>query len=123
MKKIIHITFIAILLFSTYGLKAQTEVMGYWDEVDFNDTSLVGSKTFQDKMIGYFYSFTDGDEKRFDSLSIAGLDVLLNKAKVNMCVYEYVLEFALNGYASLGRDAVTDYLLNYPQLAEGEVLI
>ena len=123
MKKIIHITFIAILLFSTYGLKAQTEVMGYWDEVDFNDTSLVGSKTFQDKMIGYFYSFTDGDEKRFDSLSIAGLDVLLNKAKVNMCVYEYVLEFALNGYASLGRDAVTDYLLNYPQLAEGEVTI
>jgi peroxiredoxin len=47
--------------------------------------------------------------------------VLLNKAKVNMSVYEHVLEFALNGYASMGREAVTDYLLNYPQLAEGEI--
>lgn len=121
MKKIIHITLVAVLLLSMYNLKAQSEMMDYWDDVDFSDTSLVASKAFQDKMIGYFYSFTDGDEKRFDSLSIAGLGVLLNKAKENMRVYEYVLEFALNGYASMGRDAVTDYLLNYPQLAEGEV--
>ena len=38
-----------------------------------------------------------------------------------MRMYEYILEFALNGYSSMGRDKVTDYLLNYPQLAEGEI--
>ena len=120
MKKIIHITFLFVLLLSGFPMKAQI-VSGYWDDVDFNDTTLVSSKAFSDKMISYFFSFTDGDEQRFDSLSIAGLGVLLDKAKVNMSVYEYVLEFALNGYSSMGRDAVTDYLLNYPQLAEGEI--
>lgn len=122
MKKIIHITFLIVLMLSGVSMKAQTYVMlGYWGDVDFSDTTLVSSKAFSDKMVSYFYSFTDGDERRFDSLSIAGLGVLLNKAKVNMSVYEHVLEFALNGYASMGRDAVTDYLLNYPQLAEGEI--
>ena len=121
MKKIIHITFIVAMLFSAFSLKAQTKVEGYWDDMDFSDTTLVGSKGFQDKMIAYFYSFTDGDERRFDSLSIAGLNVLFDKTKVNMRVYEYVLAFALNGYASMGRDAVVGFLLNYPQLAEGEI--
>ena len=122
MKKIIHITFLVVLMLSGVSMKAQADVMlGYWDDVDFSDTTLVTSKAFSDKMVSYFYSFTDGDEQRFDSLSIAGLGVLLDKAKVNMRVYEHVLEFALNGYASMGRDAVTDYLLNYPQLAEGEI--
>ena len=122
MKKIIRIVFLFVLMLSGVSMKAQTDVMlGYWDDVDFSDTTLVTSKAFSDKMVSYFYSFTDGDEQRFDSLSIAGLGVLLDKAKVNMSVYEHVLEFALNGYASMGRDAVTDYLLNYPQLAEGEI--
>ena len=122
MKKIIHITVFVALLLLAWPMQAQTDVMsGYWNDVDFNDTSLVSSKAFSDKMVAYFYSFTDGDEKRFDSLSVAGLGVLLDKAKVNMRVYEYVLEFALNGYASMGRDAVVDYLLNYPQLVEGEI--
>ena len=120
MKKIIHIAFLFVLLLSGFPMKAQI-VSGYWDDVDFSDTTLVSSKAFSDRMICYFFSFTDGDEQRFDSLSIAGLGVLLDKAKVNMSVYEYVLEFALNGYSSMGRDAVTDYLLNYPQLAEGEI--
>ena len=120
MKKIIHIVILFNLLFSAFFAKAQNTV-GYWDDVDFSDTTLVGSKVMSDKMISYFFSFTDGDEKHFDSLSIAGLGELLNKAKVNMRVYEYVLEFALNGYANMGREAVTDYLLNYPQLAEGEI--
>ncbi len=122
MKKIIHIVFLLFLLLSSFSMKAQADVMsGYWDDVDFSDTTLVSSKAFSDKMVSYFYSFTDGDEHRFDSLSMAGLRVLLDKAKINMRAYEYVLEFALNGYSSMGRDAVVDYLLNYPQLAEGEI--
>ena len=122
MKKIIYIVFLFVLMLSGVSMKAQTDVMsGYWEDVDFKDTTLVSSKAFSDRMVSYFYSFTDGDEHRFDSLSMAGLRVLLDKAKVNMRAYEYVLEFALNGYSSMGRVAVVDYLLNYPQLAEGEI--
>ena len=122
MKKIIHITVLFVFALSVFPAKAQNNTMlEYWDDVDFNDTTLISSKTMSDKLVNFFFSFSDGDEQRFDSLSIAGLGVVLDKAKVNMRMYEYILEFALNGYSAMGRDRVTDYLLNYPQLAEGEI--
>ena len=122
MKRIIYIVLLLTIALSAFQAKAQNDAMSaYWDGVDFADTTLIGSKVLDDKMVEFFFSFTDGDEQRFDSLSIKGLGVLLGKAKIQMKMYEYVLGFALNGYAKMGRDAVTDYLLNYPQIFEGEI--
>ena len=122
MKKIIHILALLVFAFSAFSAQAQSKAMAdYWKDTDFSDTTLISSKSFSDQLIVFFYSFTDGDEQHFDSLSIAGLGFVLNKAKVNMRMYEFILDFALNGYAAMGRDQVTDYLLNYPQLAEGEI--
>lgn len=122
MKKIIHIIALLVFAFSAFTVQAQNEAMAdYWKDTDFSDTTLISSKTFTDQLIGFFYPFTDGDEQHFDSLSIAGLGFVLDKAKVNMRMYEFILDFALNGYAAMGRDQVTDYLLSYPQLAEGEI--
>lgn len=122
MKKIIHIIALLVFAFSVFPSQAQNEAMSdYWKDTDFSDTTLISSKALSDQLVGFFFSFTDGDEQHFDSLSIAGLGFILDKAKVNMRMYEYILEFALNGYAAMGRDKVTDYLLNYPQLAEGEI--
>ena len=117
MKKIIHITLLFFFAFLAFSAQAQNPVMSdYWKDFDFSDTTLISSNTMSDKLIKFFYSFTDGDERRFDSLSISGLDFVLDKAKVNMQMYEYILGFALKGYSAMGRDQVTDYLLNYPQL-------
>ncbi len=122
MKKIIHIVALLVFAFSAFPTQAQNDAMSdYWKDTDFSDTTLISSKALSDQLIGFFFSFTDGDEQHFDSLSIAGLGFVLDKAKVNMRMYEFILEFALNGYAAMGRDKVTDYLLNYPQLAEGEI--
>ena len=122
MKKVIHIIVLLVFVLLAFPTKAQNNAMlEYWDDVDFKDTTLISSKTMSDKLINYFFSFTDGDEQRFDSLSVEGLGLVLDQAKVNMRMYEYILEFALNGYAAMGRDRVTDFLLNYPQLAEGEI--
>ena len=119
MKKLIHIVLVFLIAFSA---RAQNHTLeDYWKDVDFSDTALISSKTLSDKLVNYFYSFTDGNEQRFDSLSIAGLSVVLGKAKVNMKYYEYILEFALNGYTNMGRTQVVDYLLNYPMLLEGEI--
>lgn len=124
MKKIIHIVSLLLFVLLACSANAQNEqTVGYWDDVDFNDTTLIGTNRLSDKLIRYFYSFTDGDEQRFDSLSIAGAKVLLGKAKVNMLMYEYILEFALNGYSNMGRTQVVDCLLNYPMLSEGEIPI
>ena len=122
MKKLVISIFFLSCLFSTFFANAQTEKMAeYWDDVNFSDTTLVSSQAFRDKLIGYLYQFTNADEILFDSLTIDGLDVVFEKAKANMWVYEFVLELALNGYTGMGRSMVTDYLLNYPQLAEGEI--
>ena len=124
MKRLIYIVFVFVLVSSGHSLKAQTDTMrAYWDDVDFSDSTLIASQNLSDKLVGFFYSFTDGDEQRFDSLSVEGLKFVLGKAKVNMWMYEYILGFALNGYSNLGRNQVTDFLLNYPQLAEGEITI
>lgn len=122
MKKLVISIFFLSCLFSTFFANAQTEKMAeYWDDVDFSDTALVSSQAFRDRLIDYLYQFTNADEKSFDSLTINGLDLVLKRAKANMRVYEFVLELALNGYTGMGRSMVTDYLLNYPQLAEGEI--
>lgn len=122
MKKLVISIFFLFCLFSTFFANAQTEKMAeYWDDVDFSDTALVSSQAFRDRLIGYLYQFTNADEKSFDSLTINGLDLVFEKTKTNMRVYEFVLELALNGYTGMGRSMVTDYLLNYPQLAEGEI--
>lgn len=103
-------------------LPAQDAPLADWSDVDFSDTTLVKSEAFRTRMINTLYTTaTDGDLAEFDSVSMACIGTLLEKAKVNMRVYEYVLEFMLNGYTNMGRTQVVDYLLNYPMLIEGEV--
>ena len=123
---IIYIHRIIILLVCisvSFNLKAQAGIED-WGEVDFSDTTLVSSEAFSSRMVDFLYqTATDGNMERFDSLSMIGIGRILEKAKVNMRVYEYVLEFMLNGYTNMGRTQVVDYLLNYPMLFEGEISI
>ena len=103
-------------------LPAQNTPSADWSDVDFSDTTLVTSEAFRTRMINTLYTTaTDGDLAQFDSVSMSCIGALLEKAKVNMRVYEYVLEFMLNGYTNMGRTQVVDYLLNYPMLLEGEI--
>lgn len=112
------------------GMKAQVVVTeehytftpdAYWQDVDFSDTSLVSNPEFDDKMVDFLYRFSFSDEKYFDSQWVTGVAIILEKAKVNMRVYEYALEFLLNGYSNMGKSQVVDYLLTYPMLFEGEI--
>ena len=124
--KYIHIVLVLLFLIaSTLPTKAQIGVEeNVWDDVDFTDTALVASESFQNRMLEQLFNLTEsGDMHRFDSLSMATIGNLLEKAKVNMRVYEYILEFMLNGYSNFGREQVVDYLLNYPMLFEGEVQV
>lgn len=71
----------------------------------------------------FLYQYTCCDAERFDSLTVSGVSLLLEKAKADMKTYEYVLEFLLNGYSNMGKSQVVDYLLTYPMLFEGEITI
>ena len=123
MKKIIISIVFLFVGFSASLAQAPTDRMAhYWDEVDFGDMTLVSSDAFSAKVIDFLYSYTAMEEgAHFDSLSMVGISVVMGKAKVNMRVYEFLLEYLLEGYTAMGRSRITDYLLNYPQLAEGEI--
>lgn len=112
------------------GLKAQVFVTeesyaftpeAYWHDVDFSDTSLISNSEFDDMMVDFLYRFTFSNQEGFDPQWYFGVAFLLEKAKVNMRVYEYVLEFLLNGYSNMGKSQIVDYLLTYPMLSEGEI--
>ena len=104
------------------GLQAQDfSSENYWQDVNFKDTTLVSSKPFSDKMVAFLYQYACCEEEQFDSLSIAGVGLIMEKVKVNMRVYEYALDYLLNGYAAMGKSQVVDYLLSYPKLLEGDI--
>ena len=120
--KQIKIFIVLLLLPMAFGLRAQDfSPETYWQDVDFNDTTLLASKLLSDKMTDFLYQYACCDEKSFDSLSIAGTGFILGKAKSNMRMYEYVIGFLLNGYCAMGKSQVVDYLLSYPMLLEGEI--
>lgn len=124
--KYLHIVLLLLaFLCPVVSLRAQVTLPDEeWSVVDFKDTALISSQAFSAKMVDYlFRTTTDGDMKRFDSLSMISISNILERAKGNMRVYEYVLEFMLNGYTNMGRTQVIDYLLNYPMLSEGEVSV
>ena len=95
----------------------------FLDEVDFNDTDLIRTNVLTTKMVDYLSLFQGLDGVDSDVAFALGMDRLLAKAKVNMRMYEFVLEYMLEGFSALGLTAVTDYLLNYPQLGEGEITV
>ena len=82
MKKLIRISILLVFVLSAFPLKAQNvDLQQYWDDVDFGDSTLVASQMMSDKLVAFFYSFTDGDERCFDSLSIEGLGVVLDRPR------------------------------------------
>ena len=123
MKKIlVSIVFLFVGLSASLAQTPTDRIAHYWDEVDFSDTTLVSSDAFSAKVIDFLYNYAALEEgAHFDSLSMVGIGVVMGKAKLNMRVYEFLLEYLLEGYTAMGQSHITDYLLNYPQLAEGEI--
>lgn len=100
----------------------QTLIDHFFDEVDFNDLSLIPTNVLTTKMIDYLSLFQGLEGVNDPGVAFAmGLGKILARAKSNMMMYGFVLEYMLRGFTALGMDGVTDYLLNYPQLGEGEI--
>ena len=100
----------------------QVLIAHFLDEVNFDDLSLIPTNVLTTKMIDYLSLFQGLEGVTDSNLAFAmGLGKILEKAKVSTKMYAFVLEYMLKGFTALGLDAVTDYLLNYPQLGEGDI--
>ena len=94
----------------------------FLEEVDFNDLDLIPTNVLTTKLLDYL-SVTQGLQGFEDPelAFVVGLDRIFEKAKVNLRMYGFVLQYMLKGFTALGMTKATDYLLNFPQLAEGEI--
>lgn len=91
-----------------------------FDGVDFNDMSLIPTNVLTTKMIDYLSLYNCATQNQEMNL-IMGLADILERAKTNIKMYAFVLEYMLEGFNALGMDKVCEYLLSLPQLYEGEI--
>ena len=77
----------------------------YFDHIDFSDSGLIRSPIFQSKLLKYFDNYVYPQP---DSIMKA-VDMVINKAKVNKEMYQYVLNELFMKYAKseiMGHDAI-----------------
>lgn len=102
--------------------KELSQIDAFYQDYDFNDTTLIHSDAFSKKLSEYVYQFYGNQDYADEGTAyILGLSPLFEKAKCNMRMYEFVLGFMLNGFENLGLASVLDYLLNFPALGENEI--
>lgn len=81
----------------------------YFDNVDFSDSGLIRSPIFEGKISKYFNSYVYPQP---DSINKA-VDFVVNKAKANKEMYQYVLNDLFMRYAKseiMGQDAIYVYI-------------
>lgn len=97
----------------------------FFDNVDFNDTTLIPTNVLTTKMID-FISVVQADTRLSqdpEMRMVLALSRIFELAKVNFTTYYFALEYMLRGYSMIGMSTVTDYLLNYPALNEGDITV
>ena len=79
----------------------------------FMDTDLIPTNVLSTKIVECL--------TRSENDFVKGSQQVLQMAKVSMPMYEYALSYLLLGFSKLGLEEVTNYLLSFPCLAEGEI--
>jgi peroxiredoxin len=80
----------------------------YWEDIDFSDRSYIRSQVFNDRIQDFMRNHSGGKEDGFMSC----VDLLMEKAKADERVFEFVLYTVLEGFYSSGMDAVCTYILD-----------
>ncbi len=84
----------------------------YWDKVDFNDTSLLRSNVFADKLISYLAIYQNNrlSQKQLETEFIKAVTVALGAASVNKETYKFMLDYLVGGFDKYHFDDVITYI-------------
>lgn len=81
----------------------------YWDNIDFTDESLIHSMVMVDRTQNFMRSHSDGGK---ESGYYNCIDLMVQKAKVNERVLEFVLYNTLSGFYESGMDNICLYIMD-----------
>jgi peroxiredoxin len=86
----------------------------YLDKVDFDDDDLIYSDLFINKARGYLnlYRNSGATKEELEKEYIIAVDTLLNKAKVNVFVYEQITGYFINRFRKNGYIKAMDYIVD-----------
>ncbi len=98
----------------------------YFDNVDFNDTTLINSTILTSKAVSYLSLYQDdaSSQEELEVSMLRALDTVLLHASVNQEVYEFLTDFFISGFESIGFDkglthiAENNYLENFCENTE-----
>ncbi len=84
----------------------------YFDQTDFNDTSLLRSPAYANKAISYLalYSNNRLQQKQLEAEFIKGVTVVLSAAAVNAEVYKFLLDYLIGGFDKYHFEDVITYM-------------
>lgn len=102
------------------GLKKQFVVQHFFDNVDFTDTLLINSNILTSKIVQYLSLYQEDrmtQEQLEDQLLVA-VDTVLSKAFVNQAIYEYIINFLINGFEAIGFERGLEHIANQNKLSE-----
>jgi len=86
----------------------------FWDNVNFNDPDLLNSDLFANKTVEYLGYFGNSNLTK-DLLAKEyqkAVDTILDKAKVNVFVYQPMTSYLINGFKKLKFNEVIDYIVD-----------
>jgi len=84
----------------------------YWDHVNFNDTALLRSNVFADKIISYLAIYQNNQlkQKQLEAEFIKAVTVALGAASVCPETYKFMLDYLVGGFDKYHFDDVITYI-------------
>ena len=101
-------------------MKQQFQRSHYFDMTDFTDTLLMRSNVLTSKVIGYLSLFQNKEmsKEEMESSLLIGVDTILDKAMVDQQVYEFVIDFLIDGFQAVGFERGLEYVAEQNQLEQ-----
>lgn len=111
-------------LVSAHEKKAY-QIAHFFDNVNFSDTLLFNTNIFTSACISYLGLFSEQFQKsRSNTVFIQAADVILSKTKPYPATHDFIVNYLLNGFETMGADDVMQYIsakyLEERQCVEGQ---
>tara|TARA_Y100000031_G_C8239385_1_gene394943 strand:- start:564 stop:1973 length:1410 start_codon:yes stop_codon:yes gene_type:complete len=90
----------------------------YFDNVSFSDTMLIRSTILTSKVVGYLslYQNNANSQEELEDNMLIGVDSIFSYAQENQQVYEFLVDFLISGFESIGFEKGLEHIANASSL-------
>lgn len=84
----------------------------YFDEVDYTDTMLIRSTFLTSKVVSYLslFQMNATSQEELEDNMLVGVDSVLFYAQANQQVYEFLIDFLIHGFESIGFEKGLEHI-------------